>query len=84
MRFLSQEDQLSSCHVRAFVSRCRYVLVKAPRGVGGWGWGGAAVMDGSVAKEEHKRIGCGDYRTVRWRRGFFHCYVRTGPSAEDV
>lgn len=31
---------------------------------------GAAVMDGLVAMEEHKLIGCGGYHTVYWRHGF--------------
>lgn len=31
-------DQLSSCHVQPFVSRCRYVLVKALQGGSSHGW----------------------------------------------
>lgn len=31
---------------------------------------GAAVMDGLVAMEEHKLIGCGGYHIVHWRHGF--------------
>ncbi|KAF3703359.1 Retinal-specific ATP-binding cassette transporter [Channa argus] len=32
---------------------------------------GATVMDGLVTMEERKLHGCGDYRTVQWRHGFF-------------
>lgn len=38
MLLTSIGDQLSSCHVQPFVSRCRYVLVKALQGGSSHGW----------------------------------------------